>query len=254
MVYLTRSAISNNMDAFTQKIEETLDEKLKEVKNTILQEYKNAIDQYFTEKKEEFLKFVTDHGVQNPTLTSELQESVKAIQNHIKVLQKDNKYLRSALDNVQQYTRRPNLRLYDIPVERNETSQHVVDKVMGIISANDIEIPASSIDRAHRIGKKHEANSIFRQAVIVRFTSFRDRTVLYRARKEIKKKSNVGFSLDLTKHRLDLLKVARNRVEGIEGIKFVYSDVNCSLRALTAEGKHVLFDSIEDLNQIIGDM
>ena len=89
------------------------------------------------------------------------------------------------------------------------------------------------------------------QPIIVRFTSFRDRTVFYRARKEIKKKSNYGSSVDLTFDRLAILREARKVVESVEGINFAYADINCNLRVLTKNGKHLSFNSITDLYAII---
>ena len=238
---ITRSA-KNNMDTFTQKLDETLETKLAELKDSILQEYKAAIDQYFEQKKKDFLQFVNEN---------ELSRSIAVIQNHVRELKEENTILRTELEDVQQYTRRPNLRLYGIPVEPNESSQTVLNKVKNIITENGLEIPMESLDRGHRIGKKDVKDGVSRQAVIVRFTSFRDRTVMYRARKQIKEKSKIGVSLDLTKYRLGLLKQARGRVEGVEGIQFVYSDVNCGLRVFTSDKRHLLFGSMSELNEII---
>ena len=60
------------------------------------------------------------------------------------------------------------------------------------------------IDRAHRVSRTDDT-------VIVRFTTFRHRTMFYRKRKELK--NGVKVHLDLTKARLDLLIKASKYVK-----------------------------------------
>ena len=75
---------------------------------------------------------------------------------------------------------------------------------------NKFDLPISSIDRAHHIGKVVESRNHPNQKVqpiIVRFTSFRDRTVFYRARKSIKDKSRLGVSVDLKTERYTKTKL-----------------------------------------------
>ena len=61
----------------------------------------------------------------------------------------------------------------------------------------------------------------------------------------------MGISLDLTLERYGLLKRARERIEDVVGIKFVYADINCQLKACTGNGQHLKFDSILELETII---
>ena len=123
------------------------------------------------------------------------------------------------------------------------------ERVKGILNDAGIQLPEYAIDRAHRIGNtKEDGKSNITQPIIVRFTSFRARTVLYKARKSIKNKFKYDVSLDLTK---SLLIKSSEIVENIENIHFVYNDINCNLRALTAEGKNVRFNSICDLQNVI---
>ena len=64
------------------------------------------------------------------------------------------------------------------------------------------------------------------ESIIVRFTTFRHRTLFYRARKNLK---NAKVKFDLTSSRLDLLKRPNNHVKEIRAINFRYADVNCRL-------------------------
>ena len=47
------------------------------------------------------------------------------------------------------------------------------------------------------------------------------------------------------------MKDARDYVKNIEAIQFVYADINCDLRAFTAKGEHLRFESILDLYAIV---
>ena len=77
------------------------------------------------------------------------------------------------------------------------------------------------IDRAHRVSRTDDT-------VIVRFTTFRHRTMFYRKRKELK--NGVKVHLDLTKARLDLLIKASKYVKNLSNVDFVYADINCRLK------------------------
>ena len=107
------------------------------------------------------------------------------------------------------------------------------------------------IDRAHRIGKtKTDGNGVTTQAII-RFTTFRDRTAIHRARKDIKNKLKYGISLDLIPSKLTLLSEARKLIDGVEGIHFVYSDINCYTRAFLKNGQHKSVITLSELQDII---
>ena len=135
------------------------------------------------------------------------------------------------IDNNEQYSRRLCLRINEIPLpeDGNESGEDCLDKVKQLISElPDIDIPEVVIDRAHRIGKfkTDENGKIIGKQVIVRFTTWRHRTLLYKNRKKLK---DVRIYLDLTKKRLDLLKLASRKVEGNENVSFAFSDLNCNL-------------------------
>ena len=109
----------SSTDSFAQLI----DEKLKELKTTILQEYKNTIDAYFEERKNEFAAFVAAN--ESHKIPNELLESVRAVKNHVTQLKAENMMLQMKVDDLQQYVRRPNLRIFGVPVPVKETADDV---------------------------------------------------------------------------------------------------------------------------------
>ena len=71
------------------------------------------------------------------------------------------------------------------------------------------------LNRAHQVSKTNDT-------VIMRFTTFRQRTTFYRSRKALK--GGVTIHIDLTKSRLDLLMKANKYVKDISNVDFVDSD------------------------------
>ena len=178
------------------------------------------------------------------------------VQAENRILKESNRNLKMELEDLQQYTRRTNLRLHRVPKEPNERSDHVLDIVEKLFKEVDPQMFAfgSPIDRAHRIGKPRTVNGVTTQAIIIRFLTFRNRTKIYRARKIIRERFEYGISLDLTKPRLSLLNEARDMVKDIDGVQFVYTDINCFTRALLSNGEHKLFNSVSDLAIILANI
>ena len=274
MVVETRS--KKKMEGFG----ELIDEKLGEFKIALVSQFQATLDSYINGKIVELealfsskMKALEEVSKKNELLipesssvNEELRESVKAIEKHVMEVRHENIILRNQVDDLKQYIRRPNLRIFGVPLSPGEKSENVNELVETMVTSAGIH--SSSIDRAHRVGRitarqitKDVVNSdddevvekttIKYQPIIVRFTSFRDRTLFYKARKQVKERFSCSISLDLTAERYSLLKYARKKVENVAGIKFVYSDINCSLRALTADGKHLFFDSVCALDDII---
>ena len=203
---LTRQKITElNMDAISELIET----KLSELKVSLLAEFTNKIDEYVNSKKQELSSFIDTKVSSQPLGNDELQSSIKAIQEHVKEMKssqsfliKENSKLRDRVEELEQYTRRPNLRIFGVPTVQNESSKDVEENVQKVLVDYGTDILSSSIDRAHREGKrKKNRDGVEVQAVIVRFTTFRDRTKFYKLRKEMKEKGATysSVSLDLTR-------------------------------------------------------
>ena len=94
----------------------------------------------------------------------------------------------------------------------NETSEVELESIRKLFDeANVVLIPDACIDHAHCVSKTNDK-------VIVRFTTFRHRTMFYCNRKA--QKAGVMVHLDLTKSRLDLLMKANKYVKDILMLSF----------------------------------
>ena len=116
-----------------------------------------------------------------------------------------------------------------------------------------VAVPDTVLDRAHRIGLSYtdKITSKKCKSIIVRFTTFRHRTLFYWARKNLK--SGFKGKLDLTKSRLNLLKMANNHVKEIPAIRFCYADVNCCLQVKLHDAKqeNIFFSTFDDWRDIV---
>ena len=151
---------------------------------------------------------------------------------------------------MEQYGRRVCVKTDDVPVESEETAESVFEKVGKFLGEACPDVPVSCIDRAHRIGFecKSYRNKKKCCSIIVRFMSFRHRTMFYRIRKRLK---DVRIKLDLTKRRYKILKDAIDLAKEHPDLNYVYADVNCRVKVVFKDGSSNFFNDIDDLKSII---
>ena len=85
-------------------------------------------------------------------------------------------------------------------------------------------------DRAYRIFKGYNDKGTNKncKSIIVRFSTFRHRTMVYRLKKKMIK--NVRMKVDLTKKRFTHLLSANEYVRNTILVKFCSADINCSFK------------------------
>ena len=90
------------------------------------------------------------------------------------------------VDELEQYGRRVCLHIEGVEHKVNEKSEEILEKVIPFINESEAEIPKSVFDRAHRIDPTYTANDTRKkmQSIIVRFTTFRHRTLFCKNRKK----------------------------------------------------------------------
>ena len=93
------------------------------------------------------------------------------------------------------------MRIDGVPSVDRETSIDVLEKVKEICAESNLEILGSNLGRAHRIGESYfdKIKKVKCKCIIVRFNTFRHRTLLYKAKKDKKQKKGYKIRLDLTK-------------------------------------------------------
>ena len=129
-------------------------------------------------------------------------------------------------EELEQYGRGLYLRIDDVPTQTNESSDDALDSVKSLFKETNVDIPELVIYRAHRFGSRYldASSNNYCKSMIIRFTTFLYRNMLYRAKNKLKR--GVKIKLDLSKSRYDLLKRAIDHVKEVPSIKFCYADIN----------------------------
>ena len=136
---------------------------------------------------------------------------------------------------------------------QNESIDDVPEFTKSLFKEAKVAVPDNVLDRAHRIVPSYTDRITNKkcQSIIVSFTTFRHRTLFYRARKNLK--SGFKVKLDLTKSRFNMLKKANVHVKEILAISFCYANVNCRLRVKFHDAKQddVFYSTFDELRNIV---
>ena len=129
-----------------------------------------------------------------------LEETVAEEEHRIEKIDVENEILKRHVDLLtygredhEQYSTRLCLHFDGMELSPNgedDSSEQCLDEVLKVVEKMDVRIPNSVIDRAHRIGrpkKPTEPSGKVTQQIIIRFTTWRYKTMVYRARKEAPK-------------------------------------------------------------------
>ena len=165
-------------------------------------------------------------------------------------------------DNNEQYSRRYCLRMHGLKYDKNENQNDIVSKFSECFSEIGLSYEEVEIDRVHRIGKpyKNEGSGLTMKSVIIKFKSWRYRQDVYRNQprrfENGKKKpgeNSFSVSLDLTRRRYNLLKIAQGIVKEMDNVSFVCADANCSLAICFKNGTIKHFNSEYEFRSLLKD-
>ena len=176
-------------------------------------------------------------------------EKIDVLEAKVAMMESLVSHLTDRTEEQEQYSRRLCIRIDGIDESKNkgESGDESLEKVKKVFQELKVVVPDAVIDRAHRIGKPKTVNGKQLRTMIVRFTTWRHRTIVYRARKNSKK---YKVRLDLTKPRLEKL-VKLSKILEDRQLGFVFADVNCRLVAFI-EGKYYYPKDEHGLMEIIG--
>lgn len=188
------------------------------------------------------IKDLHDTIVQQNSKIDALEAKVAMMESYIA-------HMENGIDEQEQYNRRLCLRIDGIAPPKqgqSETGDQCLKKVKSMFKELKVAIPDEVIDRAHRIGNPKVKNGINIHTMIVRFTTWRHRTTVYRARKA---SSKYKIRLDLTKKRLNAMVKVSTDLE-TKKLGFAFADVNCRLCAKVGD-EFVYFNANDDLDALV---
>ena len=181
-------------------------------------------------------------------------EKIKALEERVDLLERKlEQNIERKIDDGEQYSRRVCLRLDNIdPSPHGESENECIQKVGKVLDEMDCGLDVSVIDRAHRVGRKFtDMQGLTRQQMIVKFKTFKDRTIMYRNRKKIS--SGVKVRLDLTKRRFGLLKKVKDFAKLEHRIDFAFADINCAVAIKLKNGTFIFPNSLDNLKTMLSE-
>lgn len=104
------------------------------------------------------------------------------------------------LDEMEQYQRRSNLRIFGVPESEGNSDLAAIQTAKRI----GVDLDLCDIDRSHRVGAPQAGKC---RPIIVKFTSYRKRSEIFRNKRGLKN-SGVTLREDLTQARVLVLKAA----------------------------------------------
>ena len=133
--------------------------------------------------------------------------------------------------------------------DKDESGESCLRKIKTLLKDElEVDIPDMVIDRAHRIGpiKQNPTTNKKSQTIIVRFTTWRHRSMVYRARKKSEK---FKVHLDLTHRKVKLLEKVNTWLKD-KNECFAFADINCR-PCLFMDGDYEYFNDEHELLDLI---
>lgn len=185
---------------------------VKSVVTQILQQpsFLEMITTVVTKKVVESLQNTIDF---NGEKLSELETQLKICKAENVTLKKD---LEEKLDELEQYQRRNNIRIYGLEERAGENTDQLVLKVAADIGA---DISLSDIDRSHRLGAPRMSTGNRKpRPIICKLVSYAKRREIFTKKRQLRG-TGITIREDLTSAKLQLLSAVSNKY----GIKNVWS-------------------------------
>ena len=155
----------------------------------------------------------------NQAKIAKLDEELTKLENNLALkdkaiagLEDDNYRLSQEVDDLEQYTRRTNVRIYGVAEQPEENTDNIA--VDFFKSELNVDVASNDISRSHRVGKKSGAKP---RPIIVRFTKHNTKVAVMSRRRVLKeRKRPFNLQEDLTINRREILKYLNKDIE--EGI------------------------------------
>ena len=142
----------------------------------------------------------------NKKLKNDKQQHV----NEIDELWQENEYLREKLRDIEDRSRRENLRIDGLQEVENETWKQT-EKILKSMTQEELEIEDVNIERAHRVGNTSTTSP---RTVVAKFSSFKGKQLVLSAAKKLKGQ-NIYIKEDVSKKAMDIRKAKWKLVKSL---------------------------------------
>jgi hypothetical protein len=137
---------------------------------------------------------------------------MQPLKDELNALKRENFELRHQIDDLEQYGRRPLIRVSGIPETPGENT---TEKILQATVKAGIDLSVNDIKTSHRVGKQNPQNPAPRQ-IIVKFDNVNKKFELLKNSLQFKKHpdtANININEDLTKYRNRLAYFCRQLVK-----------------------------------------
>lgn len=244
MVILRSGIVTDKMDS---EKESSCTPQTFETQISLLELKIEELSRSLQEVQESLIKSIAHRNIN----IDKLQTRINVLESEVNLSQHFAGLFERKFDDMEQISRKVNLRLKGIEVFDNDSPQCIMDKIKQELVDNEVDIPHSEIDRCHRDGFKYRLNGKTYQDVLIKFGFWRSRDVFYANRK----KFSFRVLADLTQRRSDILSAARYDLEYLprvsEVIDFVFSDQNCKLKLKSKSNRFYGFNSHDEFLTLV---
>lgn len=159
-------------------IERSMEASITRAVNSALHKFKSEVMDPILERKDTEIDY--------------LKSQIEQKDNQIKTLEQSNTKIVKNLNDLDQYGRRQNIRLNNVPLGEDDDCEEVVLRIINRALPDGETLTSSEISRCHPLGKVNRNNN---RQVIVKFVSYKAKAKVYAARFNL---SNIYMSEDFT--------------------------------------------------------
>ena len=175
-------------------------------------------------------------------------ECSKLTNEHLNLCTSD--LLSRKIDDQEQVSRKVNLRVVGLPIERNESPDTLLTQIKAECEKLQLGLCDADFDHCHRNGKILHDGDVAKQSVLLKMRSWRARNIMFENRKKFK------FKLyhDLTIRRRELLDETNKHVQSADVkdvVLYTFADKNCKLKIRAVNGRYLHFSSLDEFLSLV---
>ncbi|KAJ8929395.1 hypothetical protein NQ314_017924 [Rhamnusium bicolor] len=150
----------------------------------------------------------------------------------------ENEKLHLKVDNLEQFSKRNQLRVFGVPESNNGNLKEILQGIF----ENKMEVNGSQLEYCYRLGP-YNKEAKYPRPILATFIDAQQRNLIFNNKKKLKG-SKIAITEELTKTRYDLLISTKDKI-GKENVWTSGGNIYTSII-----GKKFQIRNIEDLNQI----
>ena len=171
------------------------------------------------------------------------------IQSEMESLRTENKFLKERLDKLENYSRKKNIRIYNIKETKDENLDeflvHVINKQLNPLNS---QFSNRTFENVHRIGKPRKEGS---RVVVARFNNYKDKLLVNKIKPQLKKCEEISvsddFSTAVEEKRSKLFPVCKAIQQRKKQLGQDSKKVYLKMDQLCVDGKSYGVDNLESL-------